>query len=225
MKDKVIMTWSGGKDSAIALYEIQKNFDFDITALLTTMTMGYDRISMHGVQRVLLEEQAESLGIPLETVYLNKKSSDEDYEQKMEEKLLDYKNKGVRDVVFGDIFLEDVRKYREKNLAKVEMNGIFPLWKRRTDKLVQKFLEMGFMAIVTCVDSEQLDGSFSGREINEQFIKDLPEGVDPCGENGEYHSFVYDGPIFNKPVEFERGEVVLRERRFHYCDLIPIEKD
>jgi uncharacterized protein (TIGR00290 family) len=220
MVDKILITWSGGKDSALTLYEIQNHFNFEITALLTSMTIGYDRISMHGVQRVLLEQQAESLDITLDTIYLNKKSSNEEYEQKMEEKLLNYKSIGILDVAFGDIFLEDVRRYREDNLAKVGMNGIFPLWKRKTSKLARKFIDLGFKAVVTCVDSEQLDRSFVGRTINEQFLNDLPEGVDPCGENGEYHSFVFDGPNFNQPITYELGEVVLREKRFYYIDLI-----
>jgi uncharacterized protein (TIGR00290 family) len=224
MRDSILLTWSGGKDSALALYELRKSFNYDIKALLTSLTMGYDRISMHGVRRVLLEEQAEALGLPLELVYLNKQSSNEEYEDRMEEKLTEHKNNGVLDVAFGDIFLEDVRQYREENLARVNMNGIFPLWKRKTERLAENFIKLGFKAIVTCVDTEQLDGEFAGRFINKDFLLDLPEGVDPCGENGEFHSFVFDGPIFKKVVEFERGEAVLRDSRFNYFDLLPVEK-
>ena len=139
----------------------------------------------------------------------------------MKEKLMKFKDRGVQDIIFGDIFLEDVRQHREDNLAKIGVNGIFPLWLRKTDKLARKFVDDGFKAVVTCVDTDQLDGSFAGREIDHRFLDDLPEAVDPCGENGEYHSFVYDGPIFNLPVWFERGEKVLRDGRFLYCDLLP----
>jgi uncharacterized protein (TIGR00290 family) len=223
MQEKAIMTWSGGKDSALALKEIRDHYNYEIVALLTTVTTGYDRISMHGVPRVLLEQQVEALGYRLEMVFLNKRSSNEEYEEKMKEVLLKYKSQGVRQVIFGDIFLEDVRQYREDNLARIDMNGIFPLWRMRTDRLVKRFVDDGFKAIVTCVDTEQLDGSFAGREIDTQFLADLPGEVDPCGENGEYHSFVYDGPMFKKTVEFERGEVVLRDKQFMYFDLIPLE--
>lgn len=225
MSEKVLITWSGGKDSTLALYEMQMHFKCEIVALLTTITMGYERISMHGVRRELLEHQAESLGYQLETVYISKKSSNEEYEQKMEEVMIRFKDMGVTDVIFGDIFLADVRKYRETNLEKVGMNGIFPLWKRRTDRLAEKFVTEGFKAIVTCVDTEALDGSFAGRLIDRRFLSELPDGVDHCGENGEFHSFVYDGPNFKQPIEFEKGEIVLRDKRFNYCDLIPPEED
>ncbi|UCH90123.1 MAG: ATP-binding protein, partial [Thermoplasmata archaeon] len=167
-----------------------------------------------------LDSQAEVLGYPLEIVYIPQKSGNEEYEQRMGEKLQKYKDQGVEEVVFGDIFLEDVREYREKNLARIGMRGIFPLWGRDTKELASNFVKLGFKAIVTCVDSKALDRSFVGRIIDEQFLSDLPEGVDHCGENGEFHSFVYDGPIFKKPISFERGEVVLREDRFWYIDLI-----
>lgn len=224
MQEKALLTWSGGKDSALALKGIQDQYNYDIVALLTTVTSGYDRICMHGVPRVMLELQVASLGYPLEMVYLNKNSSNEEYEERMKEVLVKYKSQGVHDVVFGDIFLKDVRQYREDNLARIDMNGVFPLWKMRTDRLARRFVDDGFKAIVTCVDTEQLDGSFAGRGINEQFLADLPSEVDPCGENGEYHSFAYDGPIFKKPVEFERGEAVLRDKQFMYFDLIPVEE-
>jgi uncharacterized protein (TIGR00290 family) len=220
MKSMTLLTWSGGKDSAMALYKLQKSEDYDITALLTTVTEGYDRISMHGVRRTLLENQAEALGYPLEIVTISQKSSNEEYEQRMKEALLKYKNRGVETVAFGDIYLEDVRKYREENLSKVDMRGIFPLWGKNTSELAMEFVKLGFRAVVTCVDSQMLDGSFSGRIIDEEFLEDLPEGVDPCGENGEFHSFVFDGPVFNKAVKFTKGEVVLRDERFFYCDLL-----
>jgi uncharacterized protein (TIGR00290 family) len=218
--DKVIISWSGGKDSARALYELRKNNAYEIVALLTTVTEGYDRISMHGVRRGLLERQAESLGIRLETILITPKATNEEYEAKMKEKLLDYKDQGVRFVAVGDIFLEDLRRHREENLAKIGMKGIFPIWKQDTAQLAREFIGLGFKAVISCVDTEILDGSFAGREYTHAFLDDLPAHVDPCGERGEFHSFVYAGPIFRQPVPCARGEIVLRDDRFCFCDLI-----
>src|SRR5208283_687309 len=155
-----------------------------------TLTEGYDRISMHGVRRELLELQAVSLGIPLEKIYIPKDSSNEAYESRMKDKLLEYKKRGVSSVVFGDIFLEDLRKYRENNLSKIGMSGIFPVWKNNTKELADRFIGLGFKAVITCVDSKILGREFAGRVFDEKFQHDLPGGVDPCGENGEFHSFV-----------------------------------
>ncbi len=223
MRRKVLFTWSGGKDSTLALYELHKSRNYDVVALLTTITEDYDRVSMHGVRRILLERQANSLGIPLEKIYITKNASNEEYEMRMRETLLKYRSKGVLSVVFGDIFLEDVRKYREENLSKIGMYGIFPLWKRDTSKLAAQFIDLGFRAIITCVDSRVLNKSFVCRPYNERFLDDLPPDVDPCGENGEFHTFVYDGPIFRRRIPFKRGKIVLRDNRFYYCDLIPEE--
>jgi uncharacterized protein (TIGR00290 family) len=220
MPEKVLFSWSGGKDSALALREILANGGFEIAVLLTTVTADYDRISMHGVRRALLEQQADSLGFPLEIVSISKNSSNEEYEVNMRRVLSKYLADGVLSVVIGDVFLEDVRQYRERNLAKIGMKGIFPLWKRDTRRLVHTFIDLGFEAIITCVDSKSLDKRFAGRHIDAQFLSDLPSTVDPCGENGEYHSFVYDGPIFRNKVEYTVGEVVLRDDRFYYCDLV-----
>lgn len=217
---KAIVSWSGGKDSAMALYAIRAGATYEVLALLTTVTEGYDRISMHGVRRSLLEEQSRSLNIPVEKIYISQKSSNEEYETKLKEKLLLYRRKGISSVVIGDIFLEDLRKYREENLAKIDMKGIFPLWKRDTAGLAREFIDLGFKAVVTCVDSRHLPGEFAGREFDRQFLSDLPPNVDPCGENGEFHSFVYDGPIFEHPVLHRKGEIVLRDNRFYYCDLL-----
>jgi uncharacterized protein (TIGR00290 family) len=220
--EKVLFTWSGGKDSAMALYELQKSKDYEIAALLTSVTEDYDRISMHGVRRILLEQQAQSLGFPLEKLYLTRNSSNEEYEAKMRDKLLQYKSHGVSSVVFGDIFLEDLRKYREDNLAQVGMKGIFPIWKRDTAELARTFIGLGLKAVITCVDSNVLDGNFVGRYFDNRFLSELPGNVDPCGENGEFHSFVYDGPIFQERIRFRRGKVVLRDSRFYFCDLVPV---
>ena len=223
MPEKVLFSWSGGKDSAMALYEIRKSKDYEVAALLTTVTQDYDRVSMHGLRRVLLEQQAESLGYPLEKIFITKNASNKEYESKMEEILLKYKNAGVNSVVFGDIFLEDLRKYREDNLAKIGIKGIFPIWKRDSKELAQTFIDLGFKAVLVCVDSDVLDRKFVGREFDAKFLSDLPSNIDPCGENGEFHSFVYDGPILRQKVSHELGEVILRDNRFYYCDLIPVD--
>ena len=220
--ENVIVTWSGGKDCAMALYELQRSDACEVSALLTTVTEDYDRISMHGVRRVLLEKQAESMGLPLETIFISKESSNDDYETKMRSKMLHYRSRGVASAAFGDVFLQDVRQYREDNLAKVGMKALFPLWDRDTAELARSFVELGFKAVVTCVDSNLLDGVFVGREFDTQFLSDLPSTVDPCGENGEFHSFVYDGPIFRTPIVHDKGEIVLRDGRFWYCDLVPV---
>ena len=223
MTEKVIFAWNGGKDSTIALYELQKTHKYEISALLTTVTEDYDRISIHGVRCMLLEQQAKSLGIPLEKVYITKNTSKDEYEEKMKNKLMDYKNRGILSIGFGDIFLEDVRKYREKNLSKIGMKGIFPIWKRDTSKLAHTFIELGFKAIIICVDSNVLDKRFVGKIYDKQFLSELPSGVDLCGENGEFQSFVYDGPIFRERVTFTVGDIVLRDNRFYFCDLLPVQ--
>jgi uncharacterized protein (TIGR00290 family) len=219
--ESVIVSWSGGKDSAMALYEILKNQNYQIAALLTTVTEDYDRISMHGVRRTLLERQVASLGFPLEKVLISKNASNEEYESRMMQALTKYKHTGTTSVVFGDIFLEDLRKYREDKLAVLDMRAIFPIWKRDTKELSRSLSALGFKAITTCVDTTLLGGQFAGRVIDKQFLSELPPSVDACGENGEFHSFVYDGPIFKERVSYTLGEIVLRENRFCYCDLIP----
>ncbi len=222
MTEKVLFTWSGGKDSAMALYELQMVHGYEISSLLTTITEDYDRISMHGVRRILLEQQAESLGLPVEKIYITKNSSSEEYEAKMRGKLMHYQSRGVLSVVFGDIFLEELRKYREENLSKIGMKPLFPIWKRDTAELAHTIIDLGFKAVITCVDSNVLNKIFVGRTFDEQLLSELPATVDPCGENGEFHSFVYDGPIFRKRISHRKGEVILRDNRFYYCDLIPV---
>jgi uncharacterized protein (TIGR00290 family) len=222
MAERVLVAWSGGKDSAIALMRLQRVGTYEISALLTTVTEDYDRISMHGVRRVLLEQQAVSLGYPLEQVIISKSSSNEEYEAKMWQTLKDYAGAGVSAIAFGDIFLEDLRKYRENNLSRIGIKAVFPIWKRNTTELAHTFVSLGFKAVITCVDSKVLDKGFVGRLFDEQFISELPSNVDPCGENGEFHSFVYDGPIFQESLPYELGEVVFRDNRFYFCDLIPL---
>jgi uncharacterized protein (TIGR00290 family) len=224
-KEAVIMSWSGGKDSALALYDVLKGGTCRVAALLTTVTEDYDRISMHGVRRSLLEQQAASLGISLEKVLIPKDASNEEYEANLAKALAKYSDAGVQSVVFGDIFLEDLRKYREEKLASVGMKAVFPLWKRNTAELVRALGALGFKAITTCVDTTALRKESVGRVIDEGFLAELPSFVDPCGENGEYHSFVFDGPIFSGPVRFSVGKKVLRDERFYFCDLVPKYRD
>jgi len=219
MKERILFCWSGGKDSALALDELLRGDAVDVVGLLTTVTADYDRVSMHGVRRRLLERQAALLGLPLEIVYLSKDSSNEEYESRMEELLLRYKEKGVLTAAFGDIHLSEVREYRERNLEVVGMKALFPLWGRNTRELARFFVRRGFKAVVTCVDTRVLDGGFVGRMMDNVFFADLPTDVDPCGENGEYHSFVYDAPMFREPIPCITGEVVVRDV-FHFCDVM-----
>jgi len=220
MKKKAILSWSGGKDSALALYEIQKNQGYEIVSLLTTFTKDYDRVSLHGTRRILLERQAESIGLPLHKIFIPKKASSEEYEQKMKKSLVKFQESGVSEVIFGDIFLEDLRKFREEKLSQVGMRAAFPIWKKDTRKLAHQFVELGFKAIVTCVDTKILAKKFAGRTIDEQLLAELPPAVDSCGENGEFHSFVSEGPIFRETIPYKLGKAVLRENRFFYFDLI-----
>lgn len=219
--EKVLFSWSAGKDAALALHELLKDPACQVQALLTTVTREYDRVSMHGVRRSLLQRQARAIGLPLEEVFIASGGSNADYEAAMAEVLTRYKEAGVTAVASGDILLEDVRAYRERNLARLGLRGLFPLWKRDTHELARSFIRQGFRAITTCVDTQALDARFCGRPIDERFLTELPAGVDPCGENGEYHSFVSAGPLFREPVAYTVGETVLREGRFAFCDLVP----
>ena len=219
--EKVVFCWSGGKDSALALYEIQKSRQYEIVSLLTTITNVYDRVSLHGVRRPLIEQQAHSLGLPLQEVFISQTSSNEEYESRMADALTRFKQEGITSIVFGDIFLEWVKHYREDNLAKLGMKGIFPIWGKDTAELTRSFIAFGFQAITTCIDTRVLDKSFAGRVLDERFLAELPPNVDPCGENGEFHSFVFDGPIFKERIAYTRGETVLRDS-FCFCDLLPI---
>ena len=223
-RQPVVFSWSGGKDSALALYELQKSDRYEIVALLTTVADQYRRVSHHGVREELLDAQADAIGLPLDKLYLPTGESDactfEQYEDLMGRKMAEYCDAGVPLVVHGDVFLQDLRAYRENKLATLGMKALFPLWQRDTTELVDTFIRLGFQAYVTCVDGEKLPASFAGRAIDAAFVRDLPEGVDPCGENGEYHSFVCDGPIFRRPLDVRVGETVSREGR-HFVDLLP----
>lgn len=224
MKEKVILAWSGGKDSAMALHALLTSGRYDVVSLLTTICEQYGRISHHGVRVELLRKQAASLGMHLHELCLPQTNcSMEDYEAAMEKAMLEYKQKGILTVAFGDIFLQDLREYRQRNLAKAGMKAIFPIWHRDTIEIVRTFIELGFKAYLTCVDGDKLGRAFAGRPVDADLIRELPDSVDPCGENGEFHSFVYDGPIFRRPVYLSVGEVVLRDVRY-FADLVPMEK-
>lgn len=221
MTQRVLMSWSGGKDSALALHALRKDTAFEVAGLLTTLTEDYQRISMHGIRRALLEQQARSLGLPLFLVMIPKDCSNEIYEQRMRETLDAARAAGVNGVAIGDIFLEDLKRYREEKLAGAGLQAVFPIWKRDTTELSRTFIALGFRAVLTCVDTQKLDASFAGRDYDAALLADLPPTVDPCGENGEFHSCVTAGPIFSKPLAFTKGDVVLRDNRFCFCDLIP----
>jgi uncharacterized protein (TIGR00290 family) len=217
--EPILFCWSGGKDSAMALHALLQRSDVRIAALLTTVTEGYERISMHGVRRELLRRQAQSIGLPLHEVRIPPQCINPIYEARMEEALRMYFDQGVRRVAFGDIFLQDLRAYREKNLARMGMTALFPIWKRDTRELVRSFHANRFRAITVCVDPKVLDPSFAGRELDESFFHGLPPHADPCGENGEFHTFVFDGPIFHSPIPVRTGEIVNRDG-FVFCDLL-----
>ena len=223
-KEKVIFSWSGGKDSALALHEIRQSGHYEIVALLTSVAEQYKRISHHGVREELLDMQAEAIGLPLDKLYLPANSSapctNAQFEELMGRTLARYNAAGVFVVAHGDIFLQDLREYRERNLAKAGMKGLFPIWRRDTAELLRTFIDLGFKAYLSCVDGSKMGAAFAGRAIDVSLQRDLPAGVDPCGEYGEYHSFVYDGPIFRWPVPVRIGEVVLRDNRY-YADLLP----
>ena len=241
------MNWSGGKDSSLCLHRVIRDRQYKVDCLLTNVNAFHDRISMHGVRRDLLITQAASIGLPLQTIELPEQPGMSEYEQAMSERITELKNKGCTHALFGDIFLEDLKRYREEKLQSLDMRCVFPLWKIPTPQLMEEFIQSGFKAIIVCVNEKWLDRSFCGRLIDGSFLRDLPEHVDPCGENGEYHSFVFDGPLFRSPVPFKKGEIVYRQYKaplsatpvpgtastvcdpmdrpsqtgFYFCDLLP----
>jgi uncharacterized protein (TIGR00290 family) len=208
-KPKAIFCWSGGKDSAYCLHKVLSEQQFDVKYLLTTLNETFKRVSMHGVREDMLDAQAASVGIPLLKVWTSEGTYNE-YEKKMEAALLKAKAEGIEHVIFGDIFLEDLRTYRENNLAKVGMKAVFPLWKMDTSYLILDFLHQGFKTITCCVNDGYLGEDWVGKEVDGLFIEDLPANVDPCGENGEFHTYCYDGPLFKHKINFEAGEKVYK---------------
>ena len=223
--------WSGGKDSALALHKLLQDDRFEVVSLLTTCNAQSQRVSMHGVRVELLERQAASIGLPLEKMFVGEGGSNEEYLEELTRHLLAHKARGVTAFAYGDIFLEDLKRWREEHLARLGLQGVFPIWKRDTRELIDEFIALGFGSIVCCVDDAHLDETALGRIIDAEFVASLPAGVDPCGENGEFHSFAFAGPIFNQPLSIEIGEKVYRPieqthpgstltRGFWFCDLL-----
>lgn len=232
-----IFNWSGGKDSSLALYHCLQNPELDIKYLVTTINDAADRISMHGVRTELLIKQAESIGIPLYQIRLPEMPDMKEYDDTMRLHLAKFKSEGITHAIFGDIFLEDLRKYRNERLAEIGMTGIYPLWKRDTHELINEFLALGFGTVIACTQ-KRLE-KFAGREITKELIAALPDDVDVCGENGEFHTFAFKGPIFSKPINYKTGELIFKEYQspkstddncttnndqkisgFWYCDLL-----
>lgn len=241
------MSWSGGKDSALCLYHALRDPALRPAYLLTTLNEHYQRVAMHGVRAELLRAQAERIGLPLTEVWLPEMPSMETYEQRITEALQHLGGQGVRTSIFGDLHLADLRRYREEQVARIGWEARFPIWHKPAPELLAEFFDLGFRAIIVCVNEQHLDQSFCGRELDRDFLRDLPAGVDPCGENGEYHSFVYDAPYYSRPIAVQRGELVRRTYQpaaaaatdddhsndcyrqepdpfsaaFWYCDLLP----
>ncbi|MEE9409256.1 MAG: diphthine--ammonia ligase [Polaribacter sp.] len=215
---KTYFNWSSGKDSALALYKIQQDSTYNLDLLVTTINKDFNRVSMHGIRNELLFKQADSIGINLKTIEFPADVTMDSYSEIMKEAMNSLLEKGYSHTVFGDIFLEDLKAYRDSKLKEVNITGIYPLWKNDTKEVLQEFLGLGFKAITVCVNAKLLGAEFLGRVIDEQFIKDLPDNVDVCGENGEFHTFVFDGPIFKNPIDFSVGEKVLRSYTLHDND-------
>lgn len=238
---KAYLNWSSGKDAAYALYLVQQGNEYSVEKLVTSVNSETSRISMHGLRQKLLLQQIESIGIPLHTISLPGNVSMSVYNEVMQKETQKLLAEGFTHSIFGDIFLEDLREYREQQLEKAGLKAVFPLWQKNTSQLMEEFLEAGFRAITVSVNSKVLDKSFCGRIIDDKFLTDLPSGVDPAGENGEFHTFVFDGPLFKNPISFRRGEIVEKvyktskkeedncfskeqetwDTRFWYCDLLP----
>jgi len=220
MKAKAWLAWSSGKDSAWALHTVRQGANFDVVALLTTVNQTHSRVAMHAVRESLLEMQADAAGLPLIKVPIPSPCTNEIYEQAMGEAMARAKSESVTHVLFGDLFLEDVRAYREKQLARCEITPVFPLWGRDTWRLAEEMIVKGLSAFLTCVDPRKLERSFAGRKFDANLLRDLPADVDPCGENGEFHSFVNGGPMFDRTIAVAAGEIVEREG-FVFADFLP----
>jgi uncharacterized protein (TIGR00290 family) len=232
-REKVVVCWSGGKDSAMALHEIAQDCRYDVISLITTCSEEFGRVCAHGVRVELAAQQADSIGLPLETVYVKTHASNDEYRKAMAQCLLAQAARGVTAVVFGDIFLEDLRAWREAELAQIGLRAIFPLWRRDTRRLIAEFIERGFESVICCVSDACLDERALGRTIDWSFVNALPANVDPCGENGEFHTFAFNGPIFKEPIPYDVGRTVYRPieygsqevtgpKGFWFCDLVPV---
>ncbi|WP_422349910.1 ATP-binding protein [Flagellimonas sp.] len=227
---KTFFNWSSGKDSALALYHLQQQEEYTVDRLLTTVNSHYDRVSMHGLPRPVLEAQTAAIDIPLDIVEVPEKPSMETYNELMTQKMQQMVADGYTHAAFGDIFLEDLKVYREKMLATQGIQAVFPIWKRDTRELYMEFLEKGFRTVIVCINNDLLEESFLGAELSLDLLEQFPKNVDPCGENGEFHTFCFDGPIFNHPISFEIGEKVFRTYdnpsdtsnpiQFGFCDIL-----
>jgi uncharacterized protein (TIGR00290 family) len=216
---RAVIFWSSGKDSALVLHRNFKQPEYEIVSLVTTVTEGAGRVTMHGVREELLDRQADLIGLPLQKVPLPFPCPNALYEQKMAETLSGWKAQGVTHALFGDLFLEDIRRYREDRLRKLGITPVFPLWRQKTAGLAEEMLEQGFEAILTCVDTKKIAPTFAGRRFDRQLLKELPQTVDPCGENGEFHTFLFNAPFFREPIGIEIGECVLRQG-FTFADIL-----
>lgn len=222
MREPIVLSWSGGKDSCLALAALQADPDLEVVGLLTSVTRGYDRISIHGVRRTLLEAQARAVRLPLHEIVIEPQCTNAAYEAAFRTgaEQLRARYPTLERLAFGDLFLSDVREYRERLVASVGLTAHFPLWGLDTGALAERFVALGYRACLVCVDTTQVASSFAGRSFDTALLAELPESADPCGERGEFHTFVSDGPMFAAPVPYQIGEVVMREERFAYCDLV-----
>jgi uncharacterized protein (TIGR00290 family) len=222
--ENVLVSWSGGKDCALAMYDALVSGEYQVAGLFTAVTEGSDRVDMHDLRFSMIERQSQALGVPWEKVWISSHTSNSDYDPNLAHTLRRYKESGVTSVVFGDIFREDLRKYRTLNLARLGMKAIFPLWKRDNLQLMDSFISLGFKAIVTSINASRLDERFVGKTIDWKFVRDFPGSANICGEYGEYHTFVYDGPIFESAIPYTVGDIFEREDPWHhfkYCDVMP----
>ena len=216
-KEKITLFWSSGKESLLALCALGRHESFEVSSLLTTVNFS-GRVYLHGIPGELLKKQAKSLGLPLKTLPLASLPTSDEQERTLRQALMQYKQEGINHVAFGDVSNIKIKTHREKLLASFGMKAIFPLWEKKSHELVRAFIDLGFKAVATCVDPKVLNRSFAGRSIDNDFLKDLPKGISPCGENGEFHAFVHDGPIFSEPVTFKKNTVVLRDN-LYFCEL------
>lgn len=220
MKKKILLSWSSGKDSAWALHVLRQSGEYEIAGLLTTFNSAFDRVAMHSTRRELVEMQASAAGLPLISTPLPWPCSNADYETAMKKVCDDAVASQISGMAFGDLFLQDVRAYRERQLSGTGLGPLFPIWEIPTDKLARQMIDCGLRAKLVCVDPKQLSPDFAGRDFDRQFLDDLPAGVDPCGEKGEFHTFVYDGPMLSRPIPISTGEKVERDG-FWFCDVLP----
>ena len=219
MPRQILLSWSGGKDSMLALHKLTVSQEYKVEALISHVDESTQRVSVHGIPRHLIEQQAKALGLPLSIVELPSSPSNAAYETCVATALEPYRKNGIDTVAYGDLFLEDIRQYREQMLANLGMRGHYPIWGNDTLQLAHEFINSGFKALLVCVDSSQLDAGFVGRWFDDVFLKELPSNVDPCGENGEFHTFVVDGPLLKSPVPLEIGETFVRDNRFYHCEM------